>query len=432
MLIFSHTITPRLDYIFGYILSEITDIPFSITSNEQEYIQFAGAKINYSGTPFNSSEIWIKPADLLFETNIKEQAISCSHTGKFKAFYFTGGDFDFDVFAASFYLLTRYEEYLPHQKDSYGRFAHENSLAFKEGFLQQPLVNTWITELRSMIANRFPQLPLRQRRFIFFPTYDIDMAWSYKNKGLLRNTGGFVKDLLKGRLYRLGERLAVLTGIKKDPYESYNWLHAFHQKNKLQPVYFFLVARKKNQYDKNISGNHSSMHALIKNHAEQYLVGIHPSWQTDNADILKIEKDKLEEIIGQKVIYSRQHFIRFHLPGTYRQLIDSGILHDFSMGYGSINGFRASVTTPFLWFDLERERQTDLLLHPFCFMDANAYYEQKLLPLQALEELRAYTNQVKQAGGTMITVWHNNFVGTDPLFAGWRDIYQQWVTEIKE
>jgi hypothetical protein len=65
-------------------------------------------------------------------------------------------------------------------------------------------------------------------------------------------------------------------------------------------------------------------------------------------------------------------------------------------------------------------------------MDANAYYEQKLLPLQALEELRAYTNQVRQAGGTMITVWHNNFVGTDPLFAGWRDIYQQWVTEIKE
>jgi len=66
-----------------------------------------------------------------------------------KAFFETSGDFSFDIFAASFYLLSRYEEYLPHQKDQFGRYAHTNSLAFREEFLQLPLVNIWIEELRN-------------------------------------------------------------------------------------------------------------------------------------------------------------------------------------------------------------------------------------------------------------------------------------------
>ena len=101
------------------------------------------------------------------------------------------------------------------------------------------------------------------------------------------------------------------------------------------------------------------------------------------------------------------------------------------MGYGSINGFRASVASPYIWYDLEKEQQTNLLLHPFCFMDANAFYEQHLSPEDALNELRSFTQQLQQYGGTLITIWHNNFLGTDPKFKGWKEIYQQWITEMK-
>ena len=431
MLIFCHNITPRLTYITRFILGEITDIPFTITNSLQEFHDFDGARINYSNEQTGADEIWIKPVDLLFQSTIREQSISCTNEKDYKIFFNTGGDTGFDLFAAVFYLISRYEEYLPHKKDSYGRYAHENSIACKEGFLQLPLVNIWLKHFRLLISKRFPQLVLRQPTFIFLPTYDIDMAWSYKNKGLLRNSGGMLKDIMNGNLKQLNERIAVLANKKEDPFASFDWLDDFHEKYNLNPIYFFLVAKANGIYDKNIDPALPPMQQLIIQHAEKYLVGIHPSWQSgDSEDGIMNEKMLIETIIDQKVIYSRQHYIRFQFPQTYRRLISTGIKHDFSMGYGSINGFRASVATVYPWYDLENEKQTELMVHPFCFMEANAFYEQKISPSEALKELRFFTNQLQQVGGTMITIWHNNFLGSSTEFKDWKNIYQQWVNEV--
>ena len=100
------------------------------------------------------------------------------------------------------------------------------------------------------------------------------------------------------------------------------------------------------------------------------------------------------------------------------------------MGYGSINGFRASVASPFYWYDLEKEEATYLLLYPFCYMEANSFFEQKITPQQALEEMRHYYQQVKKVNGTFISIWHNTFLGTDERFKGWRDVYYQFIQEV--
>ena len=107
-----------------------------------------------------------------------------------------------------------------------------------------------------------------------------------------------------------------------------------------------------------------------------------------------------------------------------------GIQFDFSMGYGSINGFRASVASPFYWYDLEKEKQTELILFPFCYMDANSFYEQKYTAPQALEEMRHYYQSVRSVNGTFIMIWHNNFLGTDKLYAGWKEMYEQFIKEV--
>jgi predicted amidohydrolase len=114
-------------------------------------------------------------------------------------------------------------------------------------------------------------------------------------------------------------------------------------------------------------------------------------------------------------------------PATYNKLIKYGICNDFSMGYGSINGFRASVAFPFYWYNLAAEEKTTLLVYPFCFMDANAYYQQKLTPHQAFEEICKYYNTIKKVNGDMITIWHNNFLGSDKMFAGWKEVYELFV-----
>jgi hypothetical protein len=159
-------------------------------------------------------------------------------------------------------------------------------------------------------------------------------------------------------------------------------------------------------------------------------VGLHPSWQTgDDEELFESELEWMEDVTGRAIIHSRQHYIRFTLPDTFRTLTNLGIQKEFSMGYGTINGFRASVCSSFYWYDLEKDDPTTLMLYPFCFMDANAYYEQKFTPQQAYTELMQYYSTVKKLNGMLVTVWHNSILGTDSAFAGWREMFELFMKE---
>lgn len=428
MIVYTNKITPRLKYIFDFIGNEIAGKAFELTTDAASYQHYIGSKINYSKDRISNDEILIFNHSLLIEDVIREQDISCFEVNGFKAFFKAEGDYPFDIFAASFYLLSRYEEYLPHQKDMYGRYAHENSLAFREGFLNIPLVNIWIKDFKEVLRKKFPSLTIHHSPFNFQPTYDIDEAYAFKNKNFAWNLGGAVKSMVNGEWSMLKKRMKVLRGKSKDPYDAYEWMNALHEKRNLHPLYFFHCAIEKGKYDKNIPPSHPAMQQLIKQHAKKYPVGIHPSWMSsDMKDMLNKEIKVLESATGKKITTSRQHYIRFTLPHTFRRLITEGITDDHSMGYGSINGFRASVASSFYWYDLQKEQQTNLLLHPFCFMEANSFFEQKYLPQRAYEEMMHYYNIVKSVNGTLITIWHNNFLGTHPLFRGWRDVYEEFV-----
>jgi hypothetical protein len=433
VIIYANRITPRLQYVTDFIGQEITGQPFQLTTDEFFFNAFNGPKINYGYEPISSDELLIVNYPLLFENSIKKQNISCFKLNDFPAFFKSEGDYPFDIFSAVFYLLSRYEEYLPHKKDMYGRYAHENSLAFKEGFLNIPLVNTWIEDFKKALKKKFSTLSLQPSAFNFQPTYDIDEAFAFKNKELSKIGGGLARSLVKGEWAIVNKRLRVIRGKTNDPYDAYEWMDKLHERNNLKPLYFFHVATEKGKYDKNIPPSHPAMKQLIKQHAEKYSIGIHPSWASgDNENLLGNEIETLETATGKKITASRQHYIRFTFPHTFRRLIAAGITDDHSMGYGSINGFRASVASSFYWYDLKKEEQTNLLLHPFCFMEANSFFEQKYLPQRAYEEMMHYYNVVKAVNGTLITIWHNNFLGTYPTFRGWRDVYEALIRQVCE
>src|SRR5688572_12185093 len=431
MLLYCHTLSPRLQYIADFIGNMITGTSLRLTMDPAAFRAYDGPRINYSDKPLAENEIRVHPHALLFQQGLEQQSIKCSMTNGHKAFFHTPGDLAFDIFSACFYLLSRYEEYLPHQKDKYGRYAHENSLAFKENFLHYPLINLWIQGFKEMIFQKFPTFQRPGPEFQFLPTYDIDEAWSYRHKDPFRTIGAVGKSLLKGEWSGISNRTKVLQGKEQDPFDSYDWMDQLHRDFKLKPRYFFLVAEKTGKYDRNILPEEKALQNLIKRNADKYDIGIHPSWQSgDDPSLIKKEIHALERITGKKVSSSRQHFIRFTLPHTYLHLINAGIKEDFSMGYGSINGFRASVAAPFYWYDLAKEQKKDLLIYPFCFMEANAFFEQKLTAEQAFDELKAYYDSVRSVNGMMVTIWHNTFLGTDNLFKGWREVYKKFIEEL--
>lgn len=430
-LIYSHSVSPRLQYVVDF-LSKYYGLPFKLIFDEEKFINANElCKINYGYHRLTEGEIFIHSHVLVFETSIRPVKIECFERNNYKAFFKTESDIGFDLLAAIFYLLSRYEEHLPHKKDAYGRYAHTNSIAFKENFLPLPLINIWLEDFRKLLVQKNFKFQVSSFKFSFLPTYDIDMAWSFRNKGLKRTFGGILLLLLQAKFRKAIDRIKVATGKRNDPYDAYEWMEKLHQRYQLKPTYFFLVAKEVGKYDKNIDVSNPEFQELIRSVASKYAIGLHPSWAGgDIPSLLTKEKSTLEQISDQTVTSSRQHYIRLDLPSTYRKLLALGITNDHSMGYGTINGFRASIATPFYWYDLKNEEQTKLLLHPFCFMDANAYYEQKLFPDAALKELMQYYEAIKSVNGTMVTIWHNSFLGTAKEFSGWREVYEQFVSII--
>jgi hypothetical protein len=428
LLIYTTHITSRLQYIVETLFAACRIDNYKIETDKNDLINYANCKINYSAERICNDEIWIKPHELLFEKNIQTQKIECFDWNGLKIFFKTEGDIPFDIFAASLYLISRYEEYLPHEKDMYGRYAHINSIAFKENFLQIPLVNLWMKEFSKLLQAHDSRLTIQASAFKFIPTYDIDIADNYLHHSLKHNVGNAFKAIVNRQSSAVNEIINVLWKRKPDPFDIYNWLDRLHEKYNLSPAYFFLLAEKRRKYDKNISPESEAMKKIIQRHAEKYDVGIHPSWQSgDDEKILKNEIETLKKITGKEVFQSRQHYIKMQFPETYQLSVKNKISEDYSMGYASINGFRASFASSFFWYDLGKEEKTNLKIHPFCFMEANSFFEQHYSAQQAAEELQEYHDAVKSVNGTLITIFHNHFLTQQKEWIEWRKMYENFL-----
>jgi hypothetical protein len=425
LLIYAPEISPRL----VYIANTLAGGKVSLTSDINQVTVYNGAVINYSADPVSGS-LYIQPCGLLAEKEIRPQLTDCFQWNGLGVFFGTGGEIPFDFFSAAFYLLSRYEEYLPHKKDEYDRYAHTNSLAYKQGFLNQPLVNLWMQQLDKELATRFPASTFRfqHSKFRFLPTYDVDIAYAYNHQPVWKNVAGFFRDLLQGKADKVIERGNSYTGKEQDPFDTFGWLDELHARYRLKPAYFFLTIIKRGLYDKNLPASSPALQRLYQRLAAVYVTGLHPSWRSgDEESLLLQEKEKLESILRHRVFVSRNHYLRFTLPHSYRRLTAAGITDDHSMAYGGINGFRASYALPFRWYDLEREQVTQLVVHPFCFMEANSFFYQHHTAAQAGDEMQYFHDLVKSVDGEFITLFHNHFLTKQPEWIDWRRMYENFL-----
>ena len=428
-ILLSEALSPRLEYVASHLFGEMLGVRLRITQNRTEWEASDEFRILYTREA-HSDAFRIVPDGLLHETGIRPVKPSMAICGDLPVLFPAyEGDLPFDILSAAFYLLTRYEEYLPHRIDAFGRYDHRDSLAWTVGFLDRPVVDIWAAMLQEALQRHFPSASFPKRFFRFQPTYDIDIAWAHRHRSLFRTISGAFSSLLKARPADAFDRVATLLGIRPDPYDAYAWLDSIHERHASAPLYFFLVAGSMSRYDRNISPDHPEMQSLIAHHARRFRIGLHPSWASgDDAGLLSREAAMLSELTDTgPVRHSRQHYLRFKLPETYRALICIGITDDHSMGYGTVNGFRASTCTPFRWYDLGEERGTGLVVHPFCFMDATVHHELGIGPDMALSSLLGYLEEVRAVGGVLETVFHNSMLGTHPMYRGWREAYADFL-----
>lgn len=427
LLIYAPRVTNRLKYITGLMLRDLLGLELAFTSREDEYLAFEGSKLCY-GKCLAVGELFIASSGLLLETGISGREMHYFDFGDSKAFfpvYDPTSFFPFDMFSASFFLVSRYEEYLPHIRDAHGRFAAKESEAFKQGFLRRPLVNIWAVALREAIAARFPTIVFRKRTFHFQPTYDIDAAYAFSHKGITRTMGGFLKAIKSGNHKELKQRLRVLLNLENDPFDTFALQFKWQKQYDLHPIYFILFADY-GLNDKNLPVNDRYFHALIKAIADHAEVGIHPSYGSNSKPAkLATEIARLSKILRRDITCSRQHFLKLELPATFRNLINLDITDDYSMGFASEPGFRAGICDTFNFYDLDLETETKLRVHPFAIMDGTFIDYFGIKPELAYAHIDPMLREVKSLGGTFISLWHNHTLSDEGQFKGWVSVYKE-------
>lgn len=429
LLVYTPQVTNRVRYTFDLFLKELLGLVFQLTADQEVFQQHNGPKFSY-GVSDASADLSFVAHPLLFERGIKDQNVSCASFDGLKIFFpiqDESSPLPFDPFAAGFYLVSRYEEYLPFDKDQHGRFPSEKSLAFRNGFLSIPLVNHYAIRVKKVLSEKLSGLTFHEKPYQFTPTYDIDSAYAYLNKGVIRNIGGFARSIYQGNLGELKERVQVLSHNRKDPFDSYDWLNEIHAEYKLNPVYFFLVGDY-DEYDKNISINITEYQNLIKATADNAAVGIHPSYAS-NEDESKLPNEikRMTDILRQDIRKSRQHFLRLEMPDTYERLLENDILEDYTMGFASQPGFRASICSPFYFYNLREETKTPLRIFPFTLMDATLQYYLNKSPNESMAIIAPLIEAAKAVNGHFISLWHNNTFSEDAEGKAWRNVYKEMI-----
>lgn len=432
VLIYSEQLSVRLDYTCRFIFGHVLKLNYQLTSDRVAAEQTEIPVISYSDSG-PEKKIWIRPAGLLFETGIREQKPEPVYTDGMVYFYSqedTG--FPYDIFSAVFYFISRYEEWQLFEPDQHQRFEAAASQLFRYGFHLRPVVDHWVMELGAALGKHYPQLKFPEKEFRVMSTIDVDNLYAYKAKGLLRTLGACARDLLKADLVNLKERLLVVSGKKKDPFDIYETVSDFCFEKKIPLIYFFLL-RSGTRYDRTVDPRlpaYAKVFKLIKScHA---LLGLHPSYHSSvNKALLTEERDLLARRTNEAVNFSRQHYLRFDIRSTPGLLMEHGFEVDFTMGYASAPGFRAGTSHPFRYYDFTTEQSRQLLFVPFCVMDGAYTVYKQGSPEKAFREMLALAEDVKKVKGLFISVFHERSF-SDHLYPQFGTLYKNLHSRLKE
>jgi len=272
ILVYTHKITPRVRYIFKHIFTRVLLVPVSFTTKVEDFVAHNGPKMSYTKVPLgkeffvksnellfeqgiNDLEIFfVKSNELLFEQGINDLEITLSSWDDTPCFFNAGphSSIPFDIFAASFYLISRYEEYLPHVRDIHERFTAEQSLAYNFKFLEKPVVDIWVVKLKTILKLRFPEYHFPDREFRYISTIDVDNAFAYKYKSFVRTFGAFISDFFKLQIRSFWSRVLVLLRIRKDPYNTFEKILTLSKTYNVKVIFFFLIADY-TTFDTNVS-----------------------------------------------------------------------------------------------------------------------------------------------------------------------------------
>ena len=421
VLIFTNSDTPRLRYIAGILLGDTLGLRWDVVCDRRRLGKHP--VINYS-TEKVAGSFRIEPSGLLTEKGISAINILVSDWKGLPVFFRSDGepDFPFDIFSAAFYLITRYEEYLPHDADAYGRFRASSSLAFRNGFLDKPVVDLWAWEFAKGLLRKFQSLTFRRNEFRSLLTVNIGQPSASRGRNFMGSVSGFFHNLASAAVH--SDHHQGTGNGEKDPFRVFKYIF-----DKIDSTgtdcKFFLPMGDNSRFDRNPSWKNDDFRKTILKISDRYDVCLQLSYDAaDSSTETSREQKRLMSVLSRGVERGRVHHLKSLLPGPYANIERSGLKEDYSMGYPDQPGFRAGTARSFYLYNLQEERQSGLKIVPFQFRDTSSEAEKTIDPATARTMIRKLLDATRKAGGTFVSVWYTESLIENEKCRAWRDVFE--------
>lgn len=405
----SEAMHPGIRYVLNYLFNQRLNVPWKLEPAEA---QTKKLEIQYvqEGNLAKSSivvPLWKIQEPITVETQNQQSSTDLT--------------WRFDLIQTLLFVLSRQEEHQRNNLDLHGRFDVQHAqIPGHRAYLDH-----WIETLRIQV-NQLAGFEISPKpAYRYQLTIDIDQVFAYRCKGFARNFKGGLRQLMRGDFSGYVQRMLAITGTGKDPFDVYHGLEDFCNSNHIRPL-VFVHAGLPGQFDKQVNLNCKAAQKAINHMASFADIGLHPSYfASENKELLREEKSRLEQIVGSPITKSRFHYLKMHLPESYEHLIAAGITDDYTMGHASKPGYRAGTSHPFPFFNMERNEERPLTIHPFQVMDTTFIRYMPMNQLEALAFTRNMAKDVSDLGGIFTLLVHNEMPANQDAWKGWGETYKK-------
>jgi len=346
-----------------------------------------------------------------------------------------------DLVASTYFLISRYEEMVRDDvRDVHGRFPGIESLPFRAGFIDSPLVDEYSKLLRIQLreAGCEIQEPPKEIRKIYL-THDVDQLSHY------RSVRGLMGGLLRGIRWPKEGNEAIKSyfgGLRNDPWYTLPWLFKLDNSvrqvlgnDRCETIAFIRVGGGTRKEDKPFITHHIQDFQSVLNlcRKKNIIVGLHSSYEAGiKPDRIADEKKHLERVWKRKTTYNRHHYLDTREPQDMQTLIDVGITDDFTLGYADVAGFRLGTCRSVKWINPNTRQVTSLTLHPLTIMDSTLSDKRYMYmnSHDAYEYCIRLINMVESWNGELVLLWHNTTVENIPQ-SYHRKLYQDIIKYLK-
>lgn len=338
-----------------------------------------------------------------------------------------------DIIAATFFMLSRWEETVVDVRDEHERFPATASVAYKQGFLDRPIVDEYALILREWVKLILPNWRPKLSQFSIKLSHDIDHVRRFLDLHTVFRSLG--RSLLIQFDLRNACQIcldAVSQTIRPDQTPEIRGIEALANLSNrygFNSAFYFMTAKpgpRENDYDLAVP---KMRELALSLESRGFEIGFHPGYDTlNNPSLLFKQKAQLDAIIGKTEYGGRQHYLRFSVPKTWRDWEQAGLIYDSTLGYADHEGFRGGTCHPFQPFDLEQDCQLNLWELPLIVMDGTLKQYRQLTPAQGLEVIMSLARKCKRVRGTFTLLWHNSSIHGDWFF--WFVMYQNVLNEL--